>query len=51
MGKKKGKDLKEIDGGELDYKGNDIKLIDMIDECIEFMDIKASTVKVTNINL
>lgn len=44
-------DLKEIDGGELDYKGNDIKLIDMIDECIKFMNINPVTVGVTNINL
>lgn len=39
--------MKEIDGGELDYESEDVKLEDMINDCIDFMEIKAIEVKPT----
>lgn len=33
-------DLKEINGGELDYTDPNVELKDMLSDCIEFLDIK-----------
>lgn len=38
----------ELDGGELDYTDESIELRDMIEDCLEFMDIDADSVKETH---
>ena len=37
--------MDQIDGGELDYIDDTIELKDMINDCIEFMDLNVRTIK------
>ena len=44
-------DLKEIDGGELDYIDYSVELKDMITECAKFMDLDVVNWRKVNIKL
>lgn len=39
--------MRELDGGELDYKDENVLLYDTYKDCLEFMDIKVKSIKST----